>query len=169
MCLGYANRPGLIFTASRRTHPCLDRDQQALRMRIPRLRSSQNASAVATHATVAPIKTSHSEELPRYRQAISAKAASPIVPRAAPAASTAATFLALLLPATPARSFCCFSCFSISEALAGKMAGKARNNPPMAGPNCLAMTPAATVMRPPKRKRTEYSYQRVCRSPEPSK
>src|SRR6185437_3238103 len=135
MCLEPATRRASIFTGNNGTQPRFHSDRRALRMRTPRLRASQAARAVAAQTTVAAIKTSQSEELAIYFQAISAKAASPKVPRAAPAASTAATFLAALLPATPARSFFSLACFSMREALAGKIAGKARNSPPTVGPN----------------------------------
>src|SRR5205807_2537498 len=52
----------------------------------------------------------------------------------------------------------CFSCFSISVALAGKMAGNARNNPPTAGPNSFAISPATAVTVPPNTNRMAYSY-----------
>src|SRR5438093_8533827 len=81
-----------------------------------------------------------------------------MVPIAAPAASTPAAFLARCVPLIPARSFFCFSCFSINVALAGKMAGNARNNPPTAGPKFLAISPASTVTIPPNTNRTAYSY-----------
>lgn len=48
-------------------------------------------------------------------------------------------------------------------ALAGKIAGKARNKPPTVGPNSRAIHPAATVTVPPKTKRKTYSYHRVAR------
>jgi hypothetical protein len=42
-------------------------------------------------------------------------------------------------------------------AVAGKIAGKARKRPPTDGPNFLAMSPVATVIRPPRKKRMAYS------------
>ena len=58
----------------------------------------------------------------------------------------------------PARSFFCFSCFSNRVAVAGKIAGNARNSPPTPGPSRLAMIPASAVTNPPKAKRRRYSY-----------
>jgi hypothetical protein len=50
----------------------------------------------------------------------------------------------------------------VSHALAGKMAGNAKNIPPMPGPNFWTMMPATAVISPPKRNRTAYSYHFVC-------
>ena len=50
------------------------------------------------------------------------------------------------------------SCFSTSVALAGKIAGNARNRPPNTGPYRLAMGPVITVIAPPRKNLTAYSY-----------
>lgn len=71
-----------------------------------------------------------------------------------PAASTLAALLPRIAPLSPRDSFFSLSCFSMSVALAGKIAGKAKNNPPMPGPNFLAMIPAKAVINPPRRNRT---------------
>jgi len=95
--------------------------------------------------------------------------ASPRLPKAAPAASSAAAWRPRIEREIPARSFFSFSCFSTRVALAGNIAGNARNNPPKAGPKRLASRPAITVMAPPTRKRTAYSYHLVLRNAEKSK
>jgi hypothetical protein len=46
-------------------------------------------------------------------------------------------------------------------ALAGKIAGKARNRPPTTGPKRAAIRPATTVIAPPSANLARYSYQRV--------
>ena len=45
-----------------------------------------------------------------------------------------------------------------SVAVAGKIAGNARNSPPTPWPQRLAMIPASAVTNPPKAKRTRHSY-----------
>ena len=60
-------------------------------------------------------------------------------------------------PFSPCCSFFSFSCFSIRVALAGSIAGYARNKPPIAGPYSLAMIPATAVIKPPEINRTAYS------------
>jgi hypothetical protein len=62
---------------------------------------------------------------------------------------------------SPLFSFRSRSCFSISVALAKKIAGTARNNPPTTGPQTFPATPAATVARPPRKKRKMSSDQRL--------
>ena len=52
-----------------------------------------------------------------------------------PAASSAAASLPRSRPSSPFFSFRSRSCFSISVALAQKIAGRARNNPPVTGPH----------------------------------
>ena len=89
------------------------------------------------------------------------KATRPRLPSAAPAASSAAASLPRRFPVRPALSFRSLTCFSIKVALAGKIAGKARNSPPTIGPKRAAMSPAITVIAPPSRNRRRYSYQRV--------
>ncbi len=91
-----------------------------------------------------------------------ANAASAILPIVAPRASKATAFLARLTPFMPARCFFSFSCFSIRVALAGKIAGNARNSPPTTGPYAFATMPVATVARPPKTIRRKTSYHFVC-------
>ncbi len=71
-----------------------------------------------------------------------------------PAASILAAFLPLAAPLSPCDSFFPFSCFSMRVALAGKIAGNAKNKPPMPGPNFWAIIPAKAVINPPKRNRT---------------
>src|SRR5579864_2676943 len=97
-----------------------------------------------------------------------AKIRSPRLPIAAPAASTLAASLPRAVALSPCSCFFSFSCFSISVALAGKIAGNARNKPPMPGPYFLAISPAMAVMRPPKKNRTASSCQLVCRRTEGS-
>jgi hypothetical protein len=87
-----------------------------------------------------------------------AKTDSPMLPIAEPAASILAASRPRCVPSRPSFSFFCLSCFSISVALAGKMAGNAKNIPPTPGPNFWAMMPATAVISPPKRNRTAYSY-----------
>ncbi len=61
------------------------------------------------------------------------------------------------VPSQPMRCFRFFSCASSSVAVAGKIAGNARNSPPIPGPNRCASKPANTVADPPNRKRIKYS------------
>ena len=63
-----------------------------------------------------------------------AKASMPSAPSAAPAASSAAASCPRRAPSRPASRLRRISCFSISVALAQKMAGRARNRPPMDAP-----------------------------------
>src|SRR5579872_750059 len=81
----------------------------------------------------------------------------PTLPSAAPAASSAAASRPRRLPSSPARCFRADSCFSIRVALAQKIAGSARNSPPIEGPKARLTSPVATVANPPKAKRTRYS------------
>jgi hypothetical protein len=54
--------------------------------------------------------------------------------------------------------------FSISVALAGKIAGKARNSPPKAGPKRSVGIAATTLIAPPNTKRTTHSDHFVFRN-----
>src|SRR5262249_55744774 len=69
----------------------------------------------------------------------------------------------------PALRFRSRSCFSMRVAPAGKTAGNAKNSPPMVGPYALAIRPANTVMIPPKKNRTAYSYHFVLRRADKSR
>jgi hypothetical protein len=80
-----------------------------------------------------------------------------MLPIAEPAASRLAACRPRFAPSSLYFSSSCFSCFSITVVLAGKIAGNARNGPPIAGPNSLAMTPAMAVINPPKTNRIAYS------------
>jgi hypothetical protein len=102
-------------------------------------------------------------------QATIAKPMSPRLPMPAPRASRAAAFLPRDVAAMPAARFFSVSCFSTSVELAGKIAGKARNKPPNTGPYRFARIPAMTVIVPPKRNRTAYSYHLVSFRAEMSK
>lgn len=80
---------------------------------------------------------------------------------AAPRASSAAACRPREVFVIPAFRFFFRSCSSTSVALAGKIAGNARKRPPNTGPNRLASKPAITVMAPPNKNRTPYSYHLV--------
>ncbi len=125
-------------------------------------RTSQISTETANQAAVAAMSTIHVLWRGINCQTSRAKTKSPLLPIAAPAASILAASLPRCVPRNPSFSFFCFSCFSISVALAGKIAGNAKNSPPMPGPNFLAMMPAKAVISPPKRNRTAYSYHFVC-------
>jgi len=84
--------------------------------------------------------------------------ARPMLPIAAPAASALTASAARFGLFIPACSFRSLSCFSISVALAGKIAGNAKNNPPTTGPYSFAINPAVVVINPPNTNRTAYSY-----------
>src|SRR6266851_5055441 len=62
-----------------------------------------------------------------------------MLPIDAPAAATLTAWAARFVPLSPRRAFLSRSWFSMSVALAGKMAGNARNSPPISGPNFFAM------------------------------
>jgi hypothetical protein len=102
----------------------------------------------------------------RSCQTTIAKLASPRQPRDVPRASSAAACRPRAVLKIPARAFRSLSCFSISVALAGKIAGTAKNKPPTAGPCRFAMRPAATVITPPKKNLIAYSYHFVLESAE---
>ena len=125
-------------------------------------RNSHTDTEVTNHARVAPISTMLVPDAGSLSQTTRAKAARPMLPIAAPAASIPAASLPRSVPLLPARSFFRFSCFSTSVAVAGKIAGNARNRPPISGPKRFAMSPATAVTTPPNTKRTKYSYHRDC-------
>lgn len=126
------------------------------------VRNCQINTDIASQARLAPGSTIHDEWLGSSRHISKAKTNSPPLPIAEPAASIPAASFPCRVPRNLLRSFFCFSCFSIRVALAGKIAGKARNSPPMTGPNRLAIRPAKAVISPPKRNRMPYSYHLVC-------
>jgi hypothetical protein len=115
-----------------------------------------------SHASVAPGSTIQALNLGRSCQTSKAKANSPMLPTAEPAASTPTACRARLRPSKPSFSFFRLSCFSMSVALAGKIAGNARNSPPGPGPHSFAIIPAIAVTNPPPTNRTAYSYHLVC-------
>jgi hypothetical protein len=118
--------------------------------------ASHTASAVTRIAAALWNGSSFQTSRPKV-----ARARAPI---AAPRASSAAASRPRIVRGIPAQRFRSRSCFSIRVALEEKMAGKARNNPPTTGPKCVAISPVATVMRPPSRKRVKYSCHWVCLS-----
>ncbi len=120
-------------------------------------RTSHVSTATRNHASVALPRTMADGRLGIHNQTTTANAARPTLPIAAPAASTPAAVRPLILPCSPACSFSCRSCFSRRVAVAGKMAGNAKNSPPIPGPQRFAIMPVRTVTRPPNRKRTAYS------------
>ena len=111
------------------------------------------ATETPSHRSVALPRTIHARSLGMNCQTTNAKTNKPMLPIDEPAASTLAALLPRATPLSPADSFFCFSCFSMRVALAGKMAGKAKNKPPMPGPNVRAIMPAKAVINPPKRNR----------------
>jgi hypothetical protein len=110
-------------------------------------RISQTSTDTVSQARVATARTSQGLSLATNLHTTNAKARSPILPIAAPAASMLAASLPRVAPSNPSFSFFSFSYFSIRVALAGKIAGKARNSPPIAGPNLFAIIPATAVLR----------------------
>lgn len=127
-----------------------------------RFRMSQNRRETTIQRAVDPAITTQGFHLVTDAAMSRPKANRPMLPIAVPAASIATTARARLAPPRPARCFFSFSCLSIRVALAGKIAGKARNRPPTAGPYFLPMIPVAAVMSPPTMNRVRSSYQRVC-------
>ena len=115
----------------------------------------------ASHTATAVSKHSKAFHRVSSRQTTMAKQARPRLPIQAPRASRAVAFRPRSLSVIPERCFFSVSCFSTRVALAGKMAGNARNRPPKTGPYRLARSPAAAVIAPPNRKRSAYSYHRV--------
>jgi hypothetical protein len=118
---------------------------------------------------MAKLKTAIEFQTGRSFQTTIAKNDKPNVPIAAPRASRAAASFPRVVPSFPTFCFFSSSCFATKVTLAGKIAGKARNNPPTTGPKCLATRPVAAVIAPPNKKRTAYSYQRIFRIAEKSK
>lgn len=127
-----------------------------------RLRICQINIETPSQVTVAPMSTNNIRWHGANCQTSRANAKSPMLPIAEPAASMLAAFRSRRTPCCPFLSFFCFSCFSMRVALAGRIAGKAKNRPPMPGPNFLAIIPAPAVISPPKKNRTAYSYHFVC-------
>jgi hypothetical protein len=102
-------------------------------------RVCQSSRDTAAQLTVAPISAGHVPWLTINVLTSQANTNNPTPPIAAPTASTPTAFRPRANPWRPARSLLfCFSCFSISVALAGKIAGKARKRPPTPGPNFSA-------------------------------
>jgi len=123
-------------------------------------RTCHVSTATASHEAAARTRA-QAGDCTIIDQTMRPKAASPKLPSAAPAASSAAASLPRRAPGRPASSLRSRTCFSINVALAGKIAGKARNRPPTTGPKRAAMRPATTVIAPPSTNLTRYSYQRV--------
>jgi len=140
------------------------RSIQRLRECTHMLRMCQTNTETPNQAAVAPINTAGAGCFGRSPQTIAANAIIPMLPMAAPAASTPATFLPRIAPCNPARSFFSFCSFSSNVALAGKIAGKAINRPPTAGPYLFAMIPARTQMAPPNTNRRANWYHFAWRS-----
>src|SRR6267143_1001995 len=128
-----------------------------------RLRRYQITTEVMSQASVAQIITSHVDRRGISRRMATANAMRPILPIAAPAASRPAASLPRIVLSRRVAVFFCFSCFSTRVALAGKIAGNARNKPSTPGPHLLAINPAATVMAPPNANLRAYSYHLVFR------
>src|SRR5215467_14822317 len=118
------------------------------------------------HAAVAAKSTSGGLWPGINFQTTPAKHIRPSDPIAAPYASRAAAWRPRIVLLIPAFCFFALSCFSTSVALAGNMAGKARNSPPITGPKCCARKPARAVTAPPNRNLTVYSYHLVLPSAE---
>jgi hypothetical protein len=119
-----------------------------------RFRICHAATETASHRRVAPPKTIHARSLGMNRETTNAKTNKPTLPIDEPAASTLAALLPRFTPLSPRDFFFFVSCFSMRVALAGKIAGKAKNKPPTPGPNFRAIIPARAVINPPKRNRT---------------
>jgi hypothetical protein len=117
-------------------------------------RICQTVTETPSHRAVAPPRAIHARSLGTNRQTTNAKTNNPMLAIAAPAASILAALLPRAEPLSPRDVFFSLSCFSMSVALAGKIAGNAKNKPPIPGPNFLAIIPATTVISPPKRNRT---------------
>ena len=119
-----------------------------------RFRTCQIDTETPSHSSVAPPRTIHARSRGMNCQTAHAKTNNPMLPMAEPAASILAALLPRTAPLSPTASFFRLSCFSIRVALAGKIAGNAKNNPPIPGPNFFAIIPAAAVINPPKMNRT---------------
>ena len=120
----------------------------------------------ANQLSVAISTAIHGDSSPINFQTKTANMINPSAPMLAPAESRAAALRPRRVPCSCASCLRSFSCFSIRVALAGKIAGKARNKPPILGPNSFATTPARAVVAPPIRNRDIYSGQRVLASAE---
>jgi len=113
-------------------------------------RTRQIDTARMSHRASAPPKVNAASCAGSARQTTVAKPTSAIAPIDAPRASSAADRRPRVVCAIPTRCFASSCAFSTGVALAGKMAGKARNSPPMTGPKWLAIRPVATVIAPPR-------------------
>src|SRR5205085_4801225 len=116
--------------------------------------SGQTRTDTTSRAIVARSRSPHAA---RWAASVHTRAPNtirPMLPATAPAASSPAA-------SSP-------SCFFTSVRLAGRMAGKPRNRPPMAGPYLVPRNPARAVTMPPKAKRTPYSRHDVLRRREGS-
>jgi hypothetical protein len=113
-------------------------------------------TATEIHTVAAAAKPSQADR-GTSNQTTSPNATSPTLPSAAPEASSATAALARFTARIPRSSFRLRSCFSTSVALAGNIAGNAKNRPPTMGPYRFAITPVRTVAIPPKPNRKTYS------------
>ena len=125
------------------------------KMRLLRVHHARVAAA--NHTKVARRKTPIVASRGKHSQHTRAKPASPMQPMAAPAASTPATVRPRIVPSRPALALCLRSCASTRLAPAGKIAGNARNNPPISGPKRLEISPAVMHTPPPNRNRITHS------------
>src|SRR5205085_10237461 len=116
--------------------------------------SGQTMTDTTSQAMVARSRSPHAARWAASAHTRAPNTIRPMLPATAPAASSPAA-------SSP-------SCFFTSVRLAGRMAGKARNRPPTAGPYVVPRTPARAVTRPPKAKRTAYSRHDVLRRHEGS-
>jgi hypothetical protein len=138
------------------------------RVRIAPLKYPPDSPAqpeIPSHSRPAPARTIHGLYGTSSCRTTVANPARPMQPSAAPAASSAAASRPRTMPHTPARFFFCFSRFSISVALAGKIAGKARKSPPILAHKRWAIEPAVAVISPSNKNRVAYSCHLVVRSP----
>src|SRR5579871_6113465 len=111
-------------------------------------------AAVMHQAEIAAAKVAASDQRGKAHQPRAANATKPALPIVAPAASAPAASAARFSPPRPASLFRSRSRLSISVTLAGKIAGKARNRPPAAGPQRLPIAPAQAVITPPSTNRS---------------
>jgi len=125
----------------------------------------QSAIVTTSHNVRPPRRASPAFHEGNVLHTTIAKQTKPRLPKADPFASSAAAFRPRTLSMMPDFRFFRVSCFSTKVALAGKIAGNAKNKPPNTGPACFAMTPADTVTAPPRRNRSAYSYHFVLLSP----
>lgn len=116
-----------------------------------RFRICQTTTETVSHESVAPARTTQAWSLGMNCQTTQAKTNNPMLPIEEPAAPMLAALLPRAAPSSPRDSFFSFSCFSMRVTLARKIAGNAKNNPPIPGPNFLAIIPATAVINPPKK------------------